>query len=139
MTTLEFDAQSPVLPRAATSAPSVRSASRTARTRLAVISTHDDLCGIAAYTRSLERQLDDVFDVTVFQLNQFLLRSTHRRVRRFGDRHIQAICREIRHYDTINLQLEHGTLGRSCGDIFRRFNWIVGASPRLSVTFHSKT
>ncbi|MBV8132465.1 MAG: hypothetical protein JO282_08155 [Alphaproteobacteria bacterium] len=102
-----------------------------------MVSTHDDLCGIAAYTRSLERQLGDIFDVTVFELNQFLLRGTHRRVRRFGDRHIQAICRQIRHYDTVNLQLEHGTLGRSCGDIFRRFNWIVRASPRLSVTFHS--
>jgi hypothetical protein len=105
MTTLEFDAQSPLLSHTATSAPSLRSASRTAGTRLAVISTHDDLCGIAAYTRSLERQLGDIFDVTVLQLNQFLLRSTHRRVRRFGDRHIQAICREIRHYETVNLQL----------------------------------
>ena len=137
MTTLEFESQPSVLPLAATGASPLRTASRTARTRLAVVSTHDDLCGIAAYTRSLERQLGDVFDVTVFQLNQFLLRSTHRRVRRFGDRHIQAICREIRHYDTVNLQLEHGTLGRGCGDIFRRFNWIVRASPRLSVTFHS--
>src|SRR5207244_5100359 len=88
-----------------------RRVSRAARARLAVISTYDDLCGIAAYTRSLERQLDDIFDVTVFDLNQFLLRSTHRRVRKFGDKHIQAICREIRHYDTVNLQLEHGTLG----------------------------
>jgi glycosyltransferase involved in cell wall biosynthesis len=137
MTTLEFYSQPSVLPPAATSAAPVRRASRTARTRLAVISTHNDLCGIAAYTRSLERQLGDIFDVTVFDLNQFLLRSTHRRVRRFGDRHIQAICREIRQYDAVNLQLEHGTLGRSCADIFRRFNWIVRASPRLSVTFHS--
>jgi glycosyltransferase involved in cell wall biosynthesis len=137
MTTLEFESQPSLLPLAAAGAPPLLRASRTARSRLAVVSTHDDLCGIAAYTRSLERQLGDVFDVTVFQLNQFLLRSTHRRVRRFGDRHIQAICREIRHFDTVNLQLEHGTLGRSCGDIFRRFNWIVRASPRLSVTFHS--
>ena len=105
MTTLEFESQPSLLPLAAAGAPPLLRASRTARSRLAVVSTHDDLCGIAAYTRSLERQLGDVFDVTVFQLNQFLLRSTHRRVRRFGDRHIQAICREIRHYDTVNLQL----------------------------------
>jgi glycosyltransferase involved in cell wall biosynthesis len=137
MTTLEFDSRPSVSSAAAASESSSRSASRTARTRLAVVSTHDDLCGIAAYTRSLERQLGDIFDVTVFELNQFLLRGTHRRVRKFGDRHIQAICREIRHYDAVNLQLEHGTLGRTCGDIFRRFNWIVRASPRLSVTFHS--
>src|SRR3974377_1831495 len=137
MTTLEFDSQPSVLPPAATSASPLRNASRTARTRLAVVSTHDDLCGIAAYTRSLERQLGEIFDVTVFALNQFPRRSPHARGRRFGDRHIQAICREIRHYDTVNLQLEHGTLGRSCGDIFRGFNWIVRESPRLSVTFHS--
>src|ERR1700756_3355669 len=137
MTTLEFESQTSVLDAVAVGAAPLRRGRRAPRARLAVFSTHDDLCGIAAYTRSLERQLGDVFDVTVFQLNQFLLRSTHRRVRRFGDRHIQAICREIRHYDTVNLQLEHGTLGRSCSDIFRRFGWILRAAPRFSVTFHS--
>src|ERR1700740_1393964 len=120
MTTLEFESNAAILAPAGSRAASLRRVSRVARSRLAIVSTHDNLCGIAAYTRSLERQLGDIFDVTVFELNQFLLRSTHRRVRRFGDRHIQAICREIRHYDTVNLQLEHGTLGRSCGDIFRR-------------------
>ena len=74
------------------------------------MSTYDDLCGIAAYTRSLEKQLSDIFDVTVFDLDQYLLRNTHARVRKFADRHIQDICREIREYDTVNLQLEHGTL-----------------------------
>jgi glycosyltransferase involved in cell wall biosynthesis len=105
--------------------------------RLALISSHDDLCGIAAYTRSLEKQLNEVFDVTVFDLNQYLLRSTHGRIRKFGDRHIQEICREIREYDAVNLQLEHGTLGRGSGDIHRRFLWILRAAPRLSVTFHT--
>ena len=137
MTTLEFESQSAVLGSAKASTAPLRRVSRAARARLAVVSTYDDLCGIAAYTRSLERQLGDIFDVTVFDLNQFLLRSTHRRVRKFGDKHIQAICREIRHYDTVNLQLEHGTLGRSCSDIFRRFSWILRSSPQLSVTFHS--
>ena len=137
MTTLEFESQPAVLGSAKASTASLLRVSRAARARLAVVSTYDDLCGIAAYTRSLEKQLDDIFDVTVFDLNQFLLRSTHRRVRKFGDKHIQAICREIRHYDTVNLQLEHGTLGRGCSDIFRRFSWILRASPQLSVTFHS--
>src|SRR6516162_3103605 len=137
MTTLEFESNAAILAPAASPAASLRRVSRVARSRLAIVSTHDNLCGIAAYTRSLERQLGDLFDVTVFDLNQFLLRSNHGRVRKFGDKHIQSICREIRHYDTVNLQLEHGTLGRGCGDIFRRFNWIVRASPRLSVTFHS--
>lgn len=137
MATLEFESNTPLFTAPAISASPFRQAARTARRRLALVSTYDDLCGIAAYTRSLEKQLSDVFDVTVFDLDQYLLRGTHGRVRKFADRHIQDICREIRDYDTVNLQLEHGTLGRSCDDIHRRFSWLLRAAPRLSVTFHT--
>ena len=91
MTTLEFEANPPLFPTAVISAPPFQRAGCAARPRLAVISTYDELCGIAAYTRSLEKQLTDIFDVTVFDLNQYLRRSTRRRVRKFGDQHIQAI------------------------------------------------
>ena len=67
--------------------------------------------------RALQRQLGDVFDVTVFDLDQYLLRSPHRRVRKLGDRHIKDICRAIRRFDAVNLQLEYGTLGRYGRDI----------------------
>ncbi len=141
MASVEFEASRPLLfpaqPGAALSAPAFAAARRGARPRLALVSTYSDLCGIAAYSKSLEQQLADAFDVTVFDLNQFLLRATHTRVRRFADRHIQEICREIREFDAVNLQLEHGTLGRNYRDIFRRFTWIARAAPRLSVTFHT--
>jgi len=137
MTTLEFQSHPPpLLSPPAIGASPFRHARRT-RKRLALISTYDDLCGIAAYTRSLEKQLSELFDVTVFEMDQYLLRSTHGRVRKFADRHIQDICREIREYDSVNLQLEHGTLGRSCQEIHRRLSWILRAAPRLSVTFHT--
>jgi glycosyltransferase involved in cell wall biosynthesis len=104
---------------------------------LAIVSTSNRLCGIAAYTASLRRQLGDAFDITVFDLDQYLLRSPHRRVRKLADRHIKDICDAIRRFDVVNLQLEHGTLGRHSGDIYRRFCWITEAAPRLSVTFHT--
>src|SRR5215472_141251 len=137
MTTLQFESHPPLFPATALGASPFRHSGRSGRKRFALFSTYDELCGIGAYTRSLERQLSDVFDVTVFDLDQYLLRSTHGRVRRFGDKHIQDICREIRDYDAVNLQLEHGTLGRNCNDIHRRFSWILRAAPRLSVTFHT--
>ena len=98
MATLEFESHPPLFPAAALSTSPFRRPGRGGRKRFALISTYDELCGIGAYTRSLERQLSDVFDVTVFDLDQYLLRSTHGRVRRFGDKHIQDICREIRDY-----------------------------------------
>ena len=107
------------------------------RERLAIVSTGGKLCGIAAYTAALRRQLNEAFDVTVFDLDQYLLRSTHRRVRDLADRRIKDICKEIAGYDAVNLQLEHGTLGQRGIDIYRRFCWLAAAAPRLSVTFHT--
>jgi glycosyltransferase involved in cell wall biosynthesis len=138
MATVEFESSRPLLfPEGGVTAARFRAAVFTARPRLALVSTYSELCGIAAYTRSLEKQLADVFDIRVFDLNQYLLRSAHGRVRKFGDRHIQEICRELKDFNAVNLQLEHGTLGRSARDIFRRFSWIVRAAPQLSVTFHT--
>lgn len=137
MATLEFETRQRSLPSLKIATTPLGSTGCTGRRRLALISTYDDLCGIAAYTRSLEKQLGELFDVTVFDLDQFLLRSTHARIVKFGDRHIQDICRNIRTYDSVNLQLEHGTLGRSCRDIRRRFTWILRSAPRLSVTCHT--
>ncbi|HKS88315.1 MAG TPA: hypothetical protein VJR70_02635 [Stellaceae bacterium] len=105
--------------------------------RLAIVSTSSKLCGIAAYTAALRRQLADSFDITVFDLNQYLMRSPHRRVRRLADGQVKEICRALRPFDAVNLQLEYGTLGRRPDDIYRRFCWLSDAAPRLSVTFHT--
>ncbi|HEX3861263.1 MAG TPA: hypothetical protein VHY35_06175 [Stellaceae bacterium] len=105
--------------------------------RLAIVSTTSKFCGIAAYTTALRRQLEDAYDITVFDLNQYLLRNPHGSVRKLGDRQIKEICRAIRQFDVVNLQLEHGTLGRHGRDIYRRFRWLTEAAPRLSVTFHT--
>ncbi|MBV9825307.1 MAG: hypothetical protein JO001_06500 [Alphaproteobacteria bacterium] len=105
--------------------------------RLAIIAPGGKLCGISAYATAMRRQLKDAFEITIFDLDQYLLRSVNRRVRRLGDRHIREICTELGGFDAVNLQLEHGTLGLSSEDICRRFGWLTDAAPRLSVTFHS--
>ena len=53
---------------------------------LAIVSTGSRLCGIAAYTAALRRQLEDGFEITVFNLDQYLMRNPNRRVRKLADR-----------------------------------------------------
>lgn len=108
-----------------------------AKPKLAIVSTFDELCGIAAYTRFLIRQLESVFDVTVFDLDQYLLLNKHGHVRKLGDQHIREIADQLKHFDWVNIQLEHGTLGRDIKDIYRRFKLLVLAAPRISITFHT--
>ncbi len=109
----------------------------TRRERLAIVSTADRLCGIAAYTAALREQLSHDFDVTVLDLDQYLLRGQHASLRPLADRHIKELCCELARFDAVNLQLEYGTLGRSARDIYRRFCWLVAAAPRLCITFHT--
>ncbi|WP_439669974.1 Glycosyltransferase [Cupriavidus necator] len=105
--------------------------------RLAIISTFDELCGIAGYTKALAPQLKNHFDITVFDLDQFLFRAEAKSVQRLADAEITRICKELRNFDAVNIQLEHGTLGRTKKAIFRRFTRLVDASPRVCVTFHT--
>ena len=109
------------------------------RPRLAIVSTYDELCGIAGYTRALIRQLERYFEIEVFDLDQFFMRSRDRKVRRIADQMIKDFCARAREFDFINIQLEYGTLGYSAFDISRRFEWLAKAAPALSVTFHTIT
>jgi glycosyltransferase involved in cell wall biosynthesis len=105
--------------------------------RLAIISTFDDLCGIAGYTRFLVPQIEDDFDVEIFDLNQFFMRGTNKSVMAAADAMIKEFCARAATFDFVNIQLEFGTLGRSRKEIVRRFRWIAEAAPALSVTFHT--
>jgi glycosyltransferase involved in cell wall biosynthesis len=105
--------------------------------RLAIISSYDEMCGIAGYTRALEHQLRPHADVTVFDLDQYLLRSPHRRIQRLADDHIAEIASRLPEFDSVNIQLEHGTLGRTPAQIVRRLSRLVKAAPAASITFHT--
>jgi glycosyltransferase involved in cell wall biosynthesis len=105
--------------------------------RLAIVSTYDDLCGIAGYTRSLVSYLSDIFDIEVFDLDQYVMRATGGSVMRLADQQIADICTRFCEFDFVNIQLEYGTLGYFQKDILRRFKQLIGAAPALSVTFHT--
>jgi len=105
--------------------------------KLAVVTTYDELCGIAGFSRCLVRALEPHFDLQVFDLDQFLLRQTDRLGRQKADEHFRSICRQLAKFDVVNLQLEFGTLGALDKDIFRRLRWLCHAARELSVTFHT--
>lgn len=107
------------------------------RPKIAIVSTFNELCGIAGYTKAIRRQLSSVADVSVFDLDQYLLRSTRRPVMRLAESHIDAIAARLTEFDSVNIQLEHGTFGKTPNRIISRLSRVVRASPRLCVTFHT--
>lgn len=105
--------------------------------RLAIISTYDELCGIAGYTKALVRQLQSEYEVSVFDLDQYILRSRFKSLRDQGDRLVSDISDQSSQFDYVNIQLEHGTLGSTHSDIVRRFKILTRHKTPLTVTFHT--
>lgn len=105
--------------------------------KLAIISTFDDLCGIASYTRRIVRQLEDIYDITVFDLDQFIFRATSKRISDLADKEVERICGLLPEFHAVNIQLEHGTIGSKPDEIMARLLKFCRAAPRLSITFHT--
>jgi glycosyltransferase involved in cell wall biosynthesis len=104
---------------------------------LAIVSTFNDQCGIAGYTRALLTQLHGAFEIEVFDLDQSLMRATQGNLLSAADAQINSFCDAFAGFDAVNIQLEYGTLGSTPNDISRRFKALVSAAPALSVTFHT--
>lgn len=109
----------------------------TRRPKLAIISSYTKFCGIAAYTRRLERYLADSFDIEVLELDQELLRKDTPRRMKLADQHIDAMCGRLAEFDEVNIQWEPGTLGPNAKIAFKRLKKLVKASPNVSHTFHT--
>jgi len=109
----------------------------TRRPKLAMISSYTKFCGIAAYTRRLEKYLADSFDIEVLELDQELLRKDTPRRMKLADRHIDELCARLAEFDEVNIQWEPGTLGPNAKVAFKRLRKLVKASPNVSHTFHT--
>lgn len=108
-------------------------------TALAIVSSYSDSCGNAAFTRVLRETIEQYSDVQVhvIDLDIPLLQSTDRAALRVADRYIAAICRQLRQFDAVNIQVETGLYGTYPEDIYRRLSSLFRANPRTSVTLHS--
>lgn len=107
-------------------------------TKLAIISTYNNTCGIAGYTRALVPKLRPFFkELEVFDLDQYILRSKNKAIINAANQHINEICCKLKNFDCVNIQLEHGTLGITTEQISSRLKKIINSSKRVTITFHT--
>lgn len=101
--------------------------------KLAIISSYDDFCGNASYTKALREGLAKHYDVTVISLNVRLLRNESRkRIRQY----VKQVCEQLQLYDCVNIQFEEGLFGSSFSSIKYSFFAIAKACKKLVLTMH---
>ena len=104
---------------------------------LAIISTYDELCGIASYTNRLVDQLSPYYEVTVFDLDQRTFRGTSKSAKLSAEKKMKTICSSLGNFDVVNIQLEHSTIAKNPKLILNRLSRFIDESPKVSITFHT--
>ncbi len=104
-----------------------------AKEKLAILSSYNELCGNASYTKALADGLSLHYDVTVVSLNVDLLRRGDSKVARM---HIKEICEELSKFDCVNIQFEAGLFGADLKSMKKRFFTIIKSCKRVMLTMH---
>lgn len=101
---------------------------------LAIISSYNELCGNASYTKALADGLREIYEVEVIALNTDLLRN--KGTKKQSELHIESICNQIKNFDHVNIQFEAGLFGVQPKFILKRFKKIISNCKKLVITMH---
>jgi glycosyltransferase involved in cell wall biosynthesis len=106
--------------------------------KVALVSSYGIECGIASYVAHLEPALRrGNIDLDIYPLPVKILRSTTRGGRSKAALWMDSLCRELKAYDVVNLQLEPGMFGFFPSAQLRRITRIIRAAQALVVTLHT--
>lgn len=100
---------------------------------LGIVSSYNESCGNATYTKALADGLAQHFDVTVIPLNVELLRKSSLRQ---GREHIKEVVEKVKTFDCINIQFEAALFGDDFKTIEKRFFTVADAAKKLVLTMH---
>lgn len=108
--------------------------------KLCIISSYNDLCGIASYTKSLEKGFhDEGISADIINIDQEIFHSNMDLNRKEAELIISKICNDIDKYDYINIQFEFGIFGENLRDISNRIFKILYKckNKKIVVTYHT--
>lgn len=101
--------------------------------KLGIVSSYNELCGNASYTKALADGLSKHYNVSIVPLNVDLLRKGEK----YGaELHIKEICQQLKAFDCVNVQFEAGLFGSDLSSILRHFRAIGRSCNRLVLTMH---
>jgi glycosyltransferase involved in cell wall biosynthesis len=106
--------------------------------KLAIVSSYNESCAIAAYAGALEKTFKTKFDVKVIDLKSAsLIGNPAIHDSPAAEAYIDQICAELASYDCVNIHLEWGIFGGSVQNIQRRVLKLFQASKCLIASVHT--
>lgn len=107
---------------------------------IGIVSSYSDICGIATYTKSLEKDFhDDGYHIEILELKQDFFHSDLPVMKKIADKELEKICSKIKCCDAINIQFEYGLFGINIKDIAKRVDKIIKACEGKTVVITCHT
>lgn len=105
--------------------------------RVALLTTWQEVCGIAHYSSFLKRALDRHLDVTVIPTPREIIHNAQTKIEvRAADELIDNIAFRVRDFDVVSVQFEPGLYGRSHRQAITRVKRILANSKDFIISFH---
>ena len=109
----------------------------TARKKVAILSTWEEICGIAHFTKGIKNNLEKDHDVTVLPTPRMILGSAKDGAEKeAAENYCRYLARQVAKYDHVNIQFEPGILAGDMATAMRRFKIITKNAKSLSITWH---
>ena len=109
----------------------------TARPKVAILSTWNEICGIAHFTKGIKENLEKTCDVTVLPTPRMILGNAKDGAEKeAAENYCLHLAREVKKYDHVNIQFEPGILAGDMAMAMRRFKMITKHAKSLSITWH---
>lgn len=105
--------------------------------QVALVSTWQELCGIAHYSYFLKRGLDPHVDVTVFPTKRDLIQKAKtKKEERAADAYIDEIANLVGAFDSVVVQFEPSIYGGAPAKALKRVRRILRRSKNFAIAFH---
>jgi len=105
--------------------------------RIAILSTWDEVCGIAHFTKGIKEGLSEHYDVEVLPTPRMILGNAKDSAEKdAADNYCKYLSKRVAEFDHVNIQFEPGILASEMMIAMRRFKVITKNAKSLSITWH---
>jgi len=105
--------------------------------KVAILSTWDEVCGIAHFTKGIVDGLSEHYDVEVLPTPRMILGNAKDKAERAAaENYCKYLAKRVAEFDHVNIQFEPGILAADMLTAMKRFKIITKRAKTLSITWH---
>ncbi len=107
------------------------------RPKIAILSTWNEICGIAHFTKGIKEGLERDYDVEVLPTPRMILGNAKDAAeRQAADNYCRYLGERVKEFDHVNIQFEPGIFASDMETAMKRFKLVIKNAKSLSITWH---